>query len=157
VVVPVGGGGLISGIATAVKLLRPDVMVIGVEPEGAADARESLESGRIVIWDRIETVADGLRTSRIGDLNFATIREAVDRIITVSEEEILETVGILVKEAKLVAEPSGAVAPAAVIFGRTGVQRLRTVAVVSGGNIEPERLHACLDLAPGRISTPAPA
>lgn len=147
VVVPVGGGGLISGISTAVKALRPEVTVIGVEPEGGADAKASLESGRLVTLDRVETVADGLRTSRIGELNFATIRECVDRIVTVSDEEALLAVGLLANEAKLVVEPSGAVAPAAVLFGRTGLEGTRVAAVISGGNVEPARLSACLTLA----------
>jgi threonine dehydratase len=144
VVVQVGGGGLISGIATAIKALRPDVSVIGVEPEGGADARDSLAAGRLVTWERIDTVADGLRTSRIGELNFATIRELVDRIVTVSDEEILHTVGILATEARLVVEPSGAVAPAAVLLGRSGLTGKRIAALVSGGNIEPQRLKESL-------------
>lgn len=146
VVVPVGGGGLISGIATAVKSLLPDVSVVGVEPEGAADARDSLRSGNLVTWERVDTVADGLRTSRIGDLNFATIREYVDDIVTVTEREILQAVGLLVTRSKLVVEPSGAVAPAAVLFGRSGLHGKRVAAVISGGNIAPERLVACVEL-----------
>jgi len=147
VIVQVGGGGLISGVATAIKAIRPHVAVIGVEPEGGADARESLENGRLVTWDSIETVADGLRTSRIGELNFATIRELVDEIVTVTDDEILRAVGILALEGSLVAEPSGAVAPAAVLFGHTGLAGKRVVAVVSGGNIDPARLRDCLDLS----------
>lgn len=153
VVVQVGGGGLISGIATAVKELRPDVRIIGVEPEGAADAKESLESGNLVTWSRTDTVADGLRGSRIGELNFTTIRETVDRIVTVSEDEILRAVGILAYEAKLIVEPSGAVAPAAVLFGHSGPRDSQVVAIVSGGNIDPARLQACLERVPQRTST----
>jgi threo-3-hydroxy-L-aspartate ammonia-lyase len=145
VIAPIGGGGLLSGIASAVKALRPEVSVIGAEPEGAADAKESLDSSAIVTWERVDTVADGLRTNRIGDLNFATIREAVDQIVTVSEEEILQAVAILASEAKLVAEPSGAVAPAAALFGRTGLRGRRIVAVLSGGNVDLVRLTSCLD------------
>lgn len=145
VVVPVGGGGLLSGVATAVKALRPDVRVIGVEPEGAADARDSWASGTISTWSSVETVADGLRTSRVGELNFATMRELVDDIVTVSDEQILRTVRTLVHGAKLVAEPSGAVAPAAVLTGRTGLRATRVVALISGGNIDPARLLSCLE------------
>lgn len=144
VVVPIGGGGLISGIATAVRALRPGVRVIGVEPAGGADARDSIREGEVVTWDRIDTVADGLRTSRIGDLNFATIRETVDSIVTVTDAEIMDTVGMLARDAKLVVEPSGATAPAAVLFGHTGTGGLRTVAVISGGNIGPEMLASAL-------------
>lgn len=147
VVVPVGGGGLLSGIATAVKALRPQTTIIGVEPEGAADARDSLLHGSPVTWDRVETVADGLRTSRVGDLNFATIRELVDDIVTVSEEEILTTVGLLAMGAKVVAEPSGAVATAGVLFGACQLSGQKVVAVISGGNVTEERLRGCLRLA----------
>jgi threonine dehydratase len=157
VVAQVGGGGLMSGVATAIKALLPEVRVIGVEPEGGADAKESLESGSPVTWARIDTVADGLRTSRIGDLNFAAMREFVDEIVTVPDEEILQTVGIMANEAKLVVEPSGAVAAAAILFGRTGLHGKRVVAVVSGGNIEPARLQSCLEIAPTREASPTPA
>jgi threonine dehydratase len=144
VVVPVGGGGLISGISTAIKALRPDVRVIGVEPDGGADAKASFETGTLVTLGHVETVADGLRTSRIGDLNFATIRECVDEIVTVSDEQALQAVGLLANEARLVVEPSGAVTTAAVLFGRTGLTATAVLAVISGGNIDPARLRTCL-------------
>lgn len=146
VLVPVGGGGLLAGIATAVKTMRPDVHIIGVEPEGAADARESLAGGEIVTWDHIETVADGLRTSRIGTLNFETVCEYVDDIVTVSDDEILWTVQTLATSCKLVVEPSGAAATAGVLFDRAGLRGKKVVAVVSGGNIEPSRLTAYLQM-----------
>lgn len=145
VVVPVGGGGLLSGVATAVKALRPEVRVIGVEPEGAADARASWFGGTITTWASVNTVADGLRTSRVGEINFATMRELVDDIVTVTDDEILTTVRTLVNGAKLVAEPSGAVAPAAVMTGKTGLRNTRVVALISGGNIDPDRLRSCLE------------
>lgn len=145
VAVQIGGGGLISGTAIAVKALRPQVRVIGVEPEGGADARESFRAGRVVTWDHVDTVADGLRTSRIGDLNFTVISSLLDDIVTVGDEEILETVGTLALDVKLVAEPSGAVAPAAVIAGRLAGQGARVVAVVSGGNVAPQQLASCIE------------
>lgn len=157
VLVPVGGGGLISGIATAVKGMNREIMVIGVEPEGAADARDSLRSGTLVTWDRVDTVADGLRTSRVGDLNFATIRELVDDIVTVTEAQILATVGLLAQGAKLVAEPSGAVATAALLYGRAGLRDAQVVAVISGGNVAPERLAACLQMEPRDVAAGSPA
>jgi threo-3-hydroxy-L-aspartate ammonia-lyase len=147
IVVPIGGGGLISGITTAVKARRPDIRVIGVEPEGGADARDSLRSGHIVTWDTVDTVADGLRASRLGRLNFATLKDLLDGIVTVSDDEILRAVGILAMEAKLVAEPSGAVATAAVLFGHSGLSGKCIVSVISGGNIDPGRLKECVDLA----------
>ncbi len=143
VVVQVGGGGLISGIATAIKVQRPDVRIIGVEPEGGADARASLQSGTLTTWDNIDTVADGLRTSRIGELNFATIRTYVDDIVTVSDDEILAAVGTLATASKLVVEPSGAVAAAGVLTGRAG-ETGKTVAVISGGNVDPSLLASVL-------------
>lgn len=152
VVVQVGGGGLISGVATAIKVQRPDVRVIGVEPEGGADARESFHSGTLTTWDSINTVADGLRTSRIGQLNFAAIRAYVDDIVTVSDEEILQTVGELATLAKLVVEPSGAVASAAILSGRSGA-RGRTVALVSGGNVDPAALARILETAERSTAT----
>lgn len=144
VVVQVGGGGLISGVATAVKAMRPDVTLVGVEPEGGADAKASLQTGSLVTWDHIDTVADGLRTSRVGELNFATIRELVDDIVTVTDDQILRTVGTLANDAKLVVEPSGATAAAAVLFGSTGLQGKRIAAVISGGNMAPTQLAACV-------------
>lgn len=147
VLTQVGGGGLISGVATAVKALRPDVEVIGVEPEGAADAQQSFTQGRVVTLERVETIADGLRTSRVGNLNFATMRRHVDRIVTVTEEEIVAAVGHLAMRAHLVAEPSGAVAMAAALSERTGVSGKWVAAVISGGNVAPEQLVACIEAA----------
>lgn len=147
VVVPCGGGGLLSGIATAVKALRPDVRVVGVEPEGAADARDSVRQGHIVTWDKISTVADGLRTSRIGELNFATLNELVDDMVTVTEQQIELSMGLLASQARLVVEPSGAVATAAVLAGKTGVSNARVAAVISGGNVAPESLVAAIATA----------
>jgi threonine dehydratase len=146
VVVQVGGGGLISGISTAVKALRPDVKVIGVEPEGAADAKDSLQTGHVETWKEINTVADGLRTSSVGNLNFSTIQECVDDIVTVSDDEILRTVGLLALDARLVVEPSGAVAVAAVLNDKIDVRNQNIVAMISGGNIDPVRLEECLRL-----------
>ena len=109
VVVCVGGGGLISGVATAVKALCPNARVIGVEPELAADAQESLREGRIVTWpaaDVTRTICDGVRTQALGELTFATIAALVDEIVTVSEEAVLEAMRWLALEAKLLVEPT---------------------------------------------------
>ncbi|MEV4753556.1 threonine/serine dehydratase [Micromonospora sp. NPDC049559] len=142
VLVPVGGGGLASGVATAVKALRPDVAVIGVEPEFAADARESLATGAVVSWDvdrTFRTSADGLRTN-LSELTFAHLRERLDAIVTVTEEEIAAATARLVRETRLVVEPSGAVATAARLFHAAELPAGRTVAVISGGNLDPARL-----------------
>ncbi|GGP35229.1 threonine ammonia-lyase [Saccharothrix coeruleofusca] len=137
VLVPVSGGGLISGVAAAVKALRPSAAVVGVEPELAADAAESFRAGARVPWspaDRARTVADGLR-AELSELTFAHLRAFVDDVVTVSEGEILDAVRVLARRARLVVEPTGAVAVAAHLKSpRPG----KTVAVVTGGNVDPE-------------------
>ncbi|MGW0804938.1 threonine ammonia-lyase [Nonomuraea sp. NPDC002799] len=141
VLVPVGGGGLASGVATAVKALRPGVRVIGVEPELAGDAAESLAAGRPIAWEparTFRTIADGLRTC-LSELTFAHLSERLDGIVTVSEEEIRAAMGHVARTARLVAEPSGAVTTAALLSGR--VPAGRTVVVLSGGNVQPELLR----------------
>lgn len=144
VIVPVGGGGMISGIATAIKLSKPSVKVIGVEPELAADAQASLRSGKIIQFPAEQvsrTAADGLRTQSIGEINFQHILQYVDDIVTVSESEIQEAMRRLATNAKTLAEPSGAVAVAAFLFRRDDLPRTRiNVAIVSGGNIAPDML-----------------
>jgi threonine dehydratase len=148
VLVPVSGGGLISGVAAALKLSRPEVRVIGVEPELAADARASLKSGRLVEFpaEQVErTIADGLRVRKLGERPFEHIRTFVDDIIAVSEDEILEAMRRLALRVRLVAEPSGAVAFAAYLFHRSELPAKRqTVAVLSGGNVEPHLLARVL-------------
>ena len=141
VLVPVGGGGLSSGVATAVKSLRPAARVIGVEPELAADARDSLRAGRIVAWsadDVGRTMADGMRAQQLGDLPFLHLSRYLDEILTVTEDEIADAVRELAGRARLVAEPSGATALAAHLSGRAGTDAARVV-IVSGGNVDPHR------------------
>ena len=140
VVVPMSGGGLISGVATAVKALRPDVRVIGAEPALAGDIAESLAAGELVRWDplrRARTVADALRDEPSA-LTWAHISRYVDDVVTVSEDEIMASVADLARRARLVAEPSGAVAVAAQAKLGGGV------AVVSGGNVDPRLLARLL-------------
>jgi threonine dehydratase len=142
VLVPLGGGGMISGIATGIKLSKPEVKIIGVEPELAADAQASLRSGRIVRFPAEQvtrTIADGLRTQSVGEINFEHMRRFVDDIVTVTESEIVEAMRQLARNPKTVAEPSGAVAVAA--FLSHGDQLPKTqisAAIVSGGNIEAQ-------------------
>ena len=144
VIVPVGGGGMISGVATAVKSIKPSAHVIGAEPELAADAQASLRSGNLVqlpAEDVCRTAADGLRTQSIGHLNFEHIRKYVDDIVTVSEAEIREAMRRLALNPKTIAEPSGAVAAAAFLFHAHELPRTSiNVAVISGGNVAPEML-----------------
>jgi threonine dehydratase len=145
VLVPVGGGGMISGVATAIKLNNSSIKVIGVEPELAADAQASLHAGKIVQFPASEvsrTVADGLRTQSIGPINFEHIRRYVDDIITVSEDEIREAVRLLASNPDTVAEPSGAVAVAGFLYRRDQLPKTKlNVAIISGGNIDPEMLN----------------
>lgn len=151
VLAPVGGGGLISGVAAAVKLTRPGVKVIGVEPELASDAAQSLKAGRIVSFTGEQvarTAADGLRTQSVGELNFAHMQAYVDGILTVTEAEIFETMRQMIFATRLVPEPSGAVALAAAIFHRDELPPSRqTVAIMSGGNTEPSVLRKVLELS----------
>ncbi|MEV0271122.1 threonine/serine dehydratase [Hamadaea sp. NPDC050747] len=144
VLVQVGGGGLVSGVAAAVKALSPSARVIGVEPELAAETAEGLHTGTLVPWPverTYRTIADGVRTSP-SELTFAHIQAYVDDIVTVTEEQIRAAVGVLAHQARIVAEPSGALTTAAYLAGKAPGGR--TVAIVSGGNADPALLHELL-------------
>lgn len=136
VVVPTGGGGLLAGIALAVKALRPDVRVVGVQAKDAAAYPGSLEAGRPTPLEQMRTMADGIAVGRPGDLTFAAVRDHVDDVVTVSEDSLARAVLALAERVKLVSEPAGAAAVAAILDDPT---RFPTpcVAVVSGGNIDP--------------------
>jgi threonine dehydratase len=142
---PVGGGGLISGVAAAIKLTNPKIKVIGVEPELAADAQASLRAGKIVQFpaDQVSrTLADGLRTQGIGDINFEHIRRYVDDIITVTEGEIRQAMQLLAANPATIAEPSGAVSVAGFLFHAAQLPKTKlNVAIISGGNVEPAMLE----------------
>jgi threonine dehydratase len=145
VLAPVGGGGMLSGVATAIKLSKPSTKVIGVEPELAGDARASFRAGKIVQFPAEQvssTIADGLRTQSIGPINFEHIRRYVDDIVAVSEAEIIEAVRLLAANPDTLAEPSGAVAVAAFLFHRDQLPATKlNVAIISGGNIDPKMLE----------------
>lgn len=145
VLAPVGGGGMLSGVATAIKLTNPSTKVIGVEPELAGDAQASFRAGKVVQFPAGEvsrTIADGLRTQSIGAINFEHIRRYVDDIVTVSEEEIRRTVRLLAANPATVAEPSGAVAAAGFLFRGEQLSKTKlNVAIISGGNIDPQVLE----------------
>jgi len=145
VLVPVGGGGMLSGVASAIKLSKPSAKVIGVEPELAADAQASLRAGKIVqstAEQTSQTIADGLRTQSIGAINFEHMRRYVDDIVTVSEDEILQATRWLATNPRTVAEPSGAVAVAGFLFHQEQLPRTTlNVAIISGGNIDPQMLE----------------
>jgi threonine dehydratase len=148
VLAPVSGGGLLSGVAAAVKQLRPQAKVFGVEPELAGDTAESFRTGQIVTWSAertSRTIADGLRTQSVGQRNFAHIQAFVDGIVTVTEQEIRAAMRAIVAVTRLVPEPSGAVAAAALLFHAAELPAYRkAVAVVSGGNVAPELLAEVL-------------
>ncbi|HEX3915678.1 MAG TPA: threonine/serine dehydratase [Steroidobacteraceae bacterium] len=144
VLAPVGGGGLLSGVAAAIRQQRPECRIVGVEPELAGDAAASLRQGRIVQYtaeQTTRTLADGLRTQSLGTRNFAHIQQYVDRIVTVTEQEIEDAMRAIAFGARLIAEPSGAVATAALLYHRHELPTHRiAVAIISGGNAEPETL-----------------
>jgi threonine dehydratase len=140
VLVPVGGGGLLAGVAAALKQSRPGVRVIGVEPAGADAMKQSLERGAPVTLPKTQTIADGLMPVRPGDITFAHAQKFVDEVITVTDDQIIDAVLWLFSKAKIVAEPSGAATVAAALFG--GVECAGPlIAIVSGGNMGLERLE----------------
>jgi threonine dehydratase len=151
ILVPIGGGGLAAGVASAVKALRPETRVMGVEPELAADARDSLARDEVVRWsaaDVARTIADGTRTQSLGLRTFAHLRVHLERIVTVTEAEIAAGVRLAAEQARLVVEPSGALGVAAMAFrsAELGLDRAGgpVVAVVSGGNVDPARYREYL-------------
>ncbi|MGH3442106.1 MAG: threonine ammonia-lyase [Nitriliruptorales bacterium] len=150
--VPVGGGGLIAGCAVAATGLSPGVRVFGVEPVLADDTRRSFEAGERVTIPPPDTIADGLRASIPGDLSFSINRGLLEGVVCVSEDEILDAMAFSLERLKLLVEPSGAVALAALLAGRVEVSGRRVGIVLSGGNIAPDRLAGVLQ---GRSPTSA--
>ncbi len=145
VLVCVGGGGLLSGIAVAIKSLIPNARVIGVEPELAADARASFKTGKIIEWDSsltTRTICDGVRTQSIGERNFQIVRSLVDDIVTVTEDAVRDATRWYALEAKLAVEPTGALTLAAIQSGAVKLEG-KTVCIVSGGNFDP-KLYASI-------------
>jgi threonine dehydratase len=137
VLVPIGGGGLVSGVSAAIKQSKPGVTVIGIEPIGAAAMKNSVDSGEVRTLERTHSIADGLMAVRPGDLNFAHVRKFVDRIDTVDDTEIAAAVRWLFNSAKIVAEPSGAATVAAALR-ESATYTPPVVAIISGGNVDPE-------------------
>jgi threonine dehydratase len=141
VVVSIGGGGLIAGVAVAIKEQRPDVRVWGVEPTGAAVMRQSLDAGHPVRLESMKTIADGLAAPMAGDLTYPLVRRYVDDVVTVTDDEIAAAMRDILFSAKLLAEGAGAAATAAVIAGKLPLAGRRVVAVVSGGNVDTVRVR----------------
>ena len=137
VLVPIGGGGIISGVAAALRRLRPGIRLVGVEPVGAASMRAALDAGRPVTLPTVDSIADGLLPVRVGDLTFRHVRDLVDDVVLVDDGAIREAVRFLLLRSKLVVEPSGAVTVAALLSGAVPPPG-RTAAVLSGGNLDPQ-------------------
>ena len=145
VAVPVGGGGLISGVALAVKALRPGTRIVGIEPEGAQAVRTALDAGRVVRLGSTATVADGLAAPFAGERNLEIIKRDVDDVVVIPDEAILDGLRFLVGRARIVAEPAGAAAVGALLSGALPVRPgERVLAIVSGGNVDPDRLAGFL-------------
>lgn len=135
VVVPIGGGGLISGIAIALKNLKPDVKIYGVEAEGAQSMKQSLEQNKIIPLKSIDTIADGIAVKIPGDLTFNLAKKFIDDVVTVNDEEISNALYLLLQRAKLVVEPAGATSLAAILSKKIPSPNKNIIAVISGGNI----------------------
>jgi threonine dehydratase len=142
VLVPIGGGGLISGTAVALKSLLPKVEVVGVEAEGAPAMKAALEAGTPVSLDSVETIADGLKPVRVGDLTFRHAREYVDRVVVVDDDSIRKAAGLLLSRRKLVVEFSGAAPVGALLSGALDVRGRNVAAVLSGGNLDPSLMES---------------
>ena len=156
IVVPIGGGGLISGIAYTVKQIRPEVKVYGVQAEGAPSMYNSMRDGEIECLSDVLTIADGIAVKQPGDNTFARVKEYVDEIALVSDDEVASAILALIEKQKMIAEGAGAVAVAAVMFDKFDLRGKRVVAVVSGGNIDVTSLSRVIDrglLKSGRSSS----
>ncbi|HEY6041120.1 MAG TPA: pyridoxal-phosphate dependent enzyme, partial [Anaerolineae bacterium] len=140
-VVPVGGGGLISGCAVAAKAINPKIRIYGVEADGADDAKQSLQKGHIVHIPPPATIADGIRTQAIGELTFAVMRELLSDIVIVTDAEILAALRFVMPRMKIVVEPTGAVSIAAVMQNKIPGSPARVGVVISGGNISNEMMR----------------
>lgn len=145
VIVPIGGGGLISGIAIALKEINPNIKIIGVEAEGAASMLASKNSNEVLTLPHCHTIADGIAVKRPGELTFNIVKELVDDLITVSDKEIAHSTYLLLQRGKLLAEPSGAAAIAAAIFKKSALMGKNVVPVVSGGNVNMSVFQQILD------------
>ena len=145
VVIPVGGGGLISGVAMAIKTLRPDVKVYGVQALGAPSMKESLERGHITRLEKVSTIADGISVKEPGELTYEMCRKYVDEIVTVNDNEIAAAILALMEKQKIVSEGAGAVSVAAVMFNKLPVKGKKVVCLVSGGNIDVNILNRVIN------------
>ncbi len=134
ILIPVGGGGLVAGIAEAAKCIKPNIQIIGVEPKGAPCMAEALDAGEVVTLDHIETIADGVAVKRAGDLTFELVRDHVDKIVTVKDTELMEALLFLIERHKLICENAGALSIAG--LNKIPIKGKNVVSLVSGGNID---------------------
>ena len=156
VIVPIGGGGLISGIAFAIKSLRPNVKVYGVQAVGAPSMYNAVKAGKIEALDKVSTIADGIAVKKPGELTYELVGKYVDEIVTVTEDEIASAILALVEKQKMIAEGAGAVSVAAAMFNKFPIAGKKVVCVVSGGNIDVTSLSRVIDrglMTSGRISS----
>ncbi len=156
VIVPIGGGGLISGIAFAIKSLRPNVKVYGVQAAGAPSMYNAVKAGKIEALEKVSTIADGIAVKKPGDLTFELVSKYVDEIATVTEDEIASAILALVEKQKMIAEGAGAVSVAAAMFNKFPIAGKKVVCVISGGNIDVTSLSRVIDrglMTSGRISS----
>lgn len=145
IVIPIGGGGMLSGVTLALRMLKPDVRIVGVEPVGAPTMTRALEAGKPVTLDAVDTFADGLTAPYTGELNLAIVRELVDDVVLVTDDEIATALTIILDRTKLLVEGAAAAGVAALLTGKAGVETgAVTVAVLSGGNIDLSRLKSLL-------------
>ena len=145
VFVPIGGGGLISGIAIALKKLNPKIRVIGVEAEGAQSMKNSIDSGKLQTLNSVNTIADGIAVKSCGNLNYEIVKKYVDDIVTVNDNEIARATYLLLQRAKILSEPAGVAAMAAVLYKKLDFKNKVVVPVISGGNINMSILDQILD------------
>lgn len=145
VFVPIGGGGLIAGIAIALKQMNPEIRIIGVEAEGSQSMKVSIENGQITSLRSLNTIADGIAVKTPGKLNFEAVRKYVDDIVIVNDAEIARTAYLLLQRAKILAEPAGVAAMAAVLYRKTAIDHRQVVPVISGGNINMGLLQQVLE------------
>jgi len=145
VVVPIGGGGLIAGIAIALKQLNPRIRIIGVEPDGAQSMKSSIEKNEPITLNSVNTIADGIAVKSPGDITFDITRRLVDELVVVNDAEMARTAYLLLQRAKILAEPAGVAAMAAVLFKKTSTKGRKVVPIISGGNINMSILDQILD------------
>ncbi|BCJ88471.1 threonine ammonia-lyase [Effusibacillus dendaii] len=145
IVTPIGGGGLAAGVALAAKLVKPNIQVIGVEAEGAANMLTSLKSGRVETLDHVETIADGIQVKRPGDLPFELVRKYVDQVVTVGDEQIMKAMLLLMERSKLIVEGAGAVGLAAMLDSKIHCIGKKIVVLLSGGNVDVNLLSKIIE------------